>query len=200
LTLALTNVLVLFMAEPMLPTPQEMTARHAATLARIAEAAERLAMKHAERALAADDPDVEAKATIAFHRAARSVRQCLALEAKLVRDAARFEREAHQDLSRAELARSDRHKAHVRKAVERLIWTEAETDDTAERLCDELDDLLDIEAFGAAFADEPVEAHIARLCAELGVVLSDPQSPYDREPAPAAGNGANHTPERRSSA
>ena len=158
-----------------------MALRHAATLARVAEAAERLAMKHADRALAADDPEVEACATAAFHRATRSLRQCLALEAKLVRDAARFEREARLDVSRAERARSERHKAHVKKAVERLIWTEAETTEIAERLCDELDDLLDIEEFSDAFAEEPVEAHVVRLCAELGVILSDPVPAHPRE-------------------
>ena len=103
-----------------------MTARHAAILARLADIGERLAMKHAERALSADDPDVEAKATAAFHRAARSVRQCLALEAKLVRDAARATREDHARAEGEATARGIRRKAHARAAVERLIWTECE--------------------------------------------------------------------------
>jgi hypothetical protein len=156
-----------------------MAARHAATLARLAEASERLAMKHAERALTADDPEVEAKATVAFQRAARSVRQCLALEAKLLRDAARAEREALQDLTRVARARTDRRKAHVRAAVERLIWTEAEYEtDESERLCDELTDLLAVDEFSEAFAEEPVDAHIARICRELGI------DPPDSDAAP----------------
>src|SRR4051812_19005392 len=82
-------VLVLFMFEPAVEPAAEMTARHAAALARLADAAERVAMKQADRALAADDPEVEARAVTAFHRAARCARQCIALEAKLARDAHR---------------------------------------------------------------------------------------------------------------
>src|SRR5438445_2193857 len=103
-----------------------MSERHAAVLARLADAGERLAIKHAERALAADDPAVEASATAAFHRAARSVRQCLALEAKLVRDAQRAEREDRGQFERETAARRGRRRLHVRAAVGRLIWTEAE--------------------------------------------------------------------------
>src|SRR5258708_5495851 len=112
----------------------DMTLRHAAILARLADAGERLAMKHAERALAADDPDVEAKATVAFHRAARSVRQCLALEARLVRDAARAEREDRDDAAHQSARGIERRRDHVRTAVARLIWTEAEHENEAERL------------------------------------------------------------------
>src|SRR5882757_11256135 len=107
-----TCVLVLFMLDP-----AAMTERHAAILARLADISERLAMKHAERALAADDPEVEARATAAFQRAARSLRQCLALEAKLVRDAARAEREDHNHAERETTARRLRRKLHARAAV-----------------------------------------------------------------------------------
>lgn len=43
-----------------------MSERHTAILARLADVGERLAMKHAERALSAYDPDIEAKATAAL--------------------------------------------------------------------------------------------------------------------------------------
>ena len=154
--------------------PSEMTARHAATLARLAEAGERLALKHAERALSADDPEVEARATTAFHRAARSVRQCLALEAKLVRDAGRAEREDRNLASREADARRSRRRIHVRTAVSRLIWTEAESEQEAERLDCELDDLLELERFCEDVTLEDVDAHIARLCDELGVTPAAP--------------------------
>jgi hypothetical protein len=173
---ALIYVLVLFMPDAKAIDVQEMALRHAATLARVAEAAERLAMKHADRALAADDPDIEAKATAAFHSAARSLRQCLALEAKLVRDAARFERDDGAWRERRRDSRTEQRRQHVRTAVGRLIWTEAEGDDSAEALESELDDLLDLERYSEAFADEPVEAHIARICAELGITLPAPNS------------------------
>jgi hypothetical protein len=149
--------------------PAEMAERHAAILARLAEAGERLALKNAQRALDADDPDVEAKATAAFHRATRSVRQCLALEAKLVRDAARAEREDRADAQLQSAVRTERRKAVVRSAVERLIWTEAEDPAEAERLEDELDDLLDDEQLSETFTAEAVETQVLRLCRALGV-------------------------------
>jgi len=176
--------------------PADMSVRHAAILARLADVGERLAMKHAERALAADDPDVEAKATAAFHRAARSVRQCLALEARLVRDAARAAREDHDQIQREATAGRSRRRGHARAAVERLIWTESEDQIEAERLEAELDDLLDLEDFSGGFDDEAVPALIARLARDLG--LPAPGEGAEAAPAtPAAGRGLS---ERRSSA
>jgi hypothetical protein len=54
---------------------QAMTERHAAALARVAVMAERLAAKHADRALETDDPKIEASATAAFQKATRVMRQ-----------------------------------------------------------------------------------------------------------------------------
>jgi hypothetical protein len=187
------GVLVLFMLDV-----AAMSERHAATLARLAGVAEQLAMKHAERALSADDPDIEAKATAAFHRAARSVRQCLALEAKLVRDAARAEREDRADAVRKAETRRGRRKTHVRLAVERLIWTEAENNTEAERFEADLDDLLDLDEFAEGFADEPIEAHIARISRELGLTPDGETIEITADPPPALGDWP--PPERRSSA
>ena len=175
-----------------------MSERHTAILARLADVGERLAMKHAERALAADDPEVEAKATAAFHRAARSVRQCLALEAKLTRDAARAAREDRDDAVREAAARRDRRRAQVRAAVARLIWTEAEDENEADLLEIELDDRLERELFPADDeACEPIEAQVARLARELGVLSDDETAAPGADPAPVVGDWA---PERRSSA
>jgi hypothetical protein len=180
-------VLVLFMS-----TAPTMSERHAAILARLAALGEQLAAKHAARALEADDPEIEARATIAYHRAARSVRQCLALEAKLVRDAARAEREEVDHAQRQASARRDRHRFHARTVVAHLIWTESESDLEAERLESELDDLLDLDRFAEGLDDETAEALIARLCQELGLTAPPPAElpPADRTPPP----------ERRSSA
>ena len=175
-----------------------MSERHTAILARLADAGERLAMKHAERALAADDPDIEAKATAAFHRAARSVRQCLALEAKLTRDAARAEREDRDDALREANARRDRRRGQVRAAVARLIWTEAEDENEADLLEIELDERLGRELFPAEDeTSEPIEAQVARLARELGLLSDDEAAEPGVDPAPALGDWA---PERRSSA
>ena len=162
----------------------EMAERHAATLKRLAEAAERLAMKHAERALSCDDPKIEASATAAFHRAARSARQCLALEAKLVRDAEQGAREARSRADWAEFTQTETRKLQVKAATERLIWTEADDNDHAERLCNELDDLLEAEVLADSFLTEDLAPLIARLCKALGltgfeVIAVLPQAPGD---------------------
>jgi hypothetical protein len=179
--------------------PTIMSERHAAILARLAEAGERLAMKHAERALAADDPEVEAKATAAFHRAARSVRQCLALEAKLARDARQADSEVREHAAREADGRRSRRRAEVREAVTRLIWTEAEDEFHGELLEVELDELLNRELSpDADEAAEPVEVQVARLARTLGLLSDDEAAANEADPSPAM--DARAPPERRSSA
>jgi hypothetical protein len=164
-------VLFLFVSDP-----AAMTDRHAAILARLAEVGERLAMKHAERALAADDPEVEARATIAFHRAARSVRQCLALEAKLFRDAARADRDdarrkataQREALSVSDHWRSIRRRREVKEIVSHIIETEPGEFD-AEQLFDDLDERLAAGDEDTDFADRPIGELVARICRDLGV-------------------------------
>ncbi|MDB5423562.1 MAG: hypothetical protein JWQ29_978 [Phenylobacterium sp.] len=57
--------------------------------------------------------------------------------------------------------------------MERLIWNEYDGDDEeAEALVDRLDDCVSEEALYEDFTAEPVEVHIARLCAELGLADS----------------------------
>jgi hypothetical protein len=177
--------------------PAAMSERHAAVLARLADVGEKLAMKHAERALSADDPEIEARATAAFHRAARSVRQCLALEAKLTRDAARAEREDRNDAAREATGRRDRRRLHVRLAVERLIWTEAENETEAWRFTSDLDDLLELEEFSEGFADETLDAQVTRLARQLGLLSDNETAEVVTGPAADLGDPP---PERRSSA
>jgi hypothetical protein len=176
LTSGNSHVLLLFMFDP-----AAMSERHTAILARLAEVGERLAMKHAERALAADDPEVEAKATAAFHRAARSVRQWLALEAKLARDARRADAEERERAAGEAGARRERRRAEVREAVTRLIWTEAEDETHVELLEAELDDLLERELFPD---DEPAEVQVARLSRAMGLASDDETAANGADPSP----------------
>ncbi len=160
---------------------QEMAERHAATLKRLADAAERLALMHAERALTCDDPKIEASATAAFQRAARSARQCAALEAKLLRDAEQAGRETIAREARELTFQVHHRKSQIGAATEHLIRNETASEAEAERLCDELDDLLDIEALTEGFLTEHLPAQVTRLCKALGIngievlaVLPDP--------------------------
>jgi hypothetical protein len=214
-----TYVLLLFVSDP-----TAMTERHAAILARLAEVGERLAMKHAERALAADDLDVEAKATVAFHRAARSVRQCLALEAKLIRDAARADRDDAQReataqreaLSVSDHWRSIRRRREVKEIVAHTIETEAGEFD-AEQLFDDLEERLAAGDEDADFADRPIGELVARICRDLGIapdwsLFEDedwaieeardkpPGSPYAAGPIAVGASAPPPDPELRSSA
>jgi len=146
-----------------------MTERHAAMLARLADAAERLAMKHAERALACDDPAVEARATSAFHKAARCARQCAALEAKLMRDAEQGARDARRRAEWAEVGATYERRRQIATTVERLIRNDPGTSGDAEHLCDELDDLLDVEELAETFLTEDLTVLVTRLCNTLGL-------------------------------
>ena len=163
---------------------QEMAERHAATLQRFAEAAERLAMMHADHALACGDPKIEASATAAFQRAARTARQCMALEAKLVRDA---EQGVREDRSRADFAlfaQTQTRKLQVRATVERLIRNDPGIGGDAEHLCDELDDLLDAEELTDTFLTEDLTVQVARLCKDLGLTGFEVMAVLPNEPPP----------------
>jgi hypothetical protein len=168
----------------------KMAERHGAALARIAEVAERLAMKHAERALAADDPRVEAVATAAFQKATRVMRQSMALEARLARDVQQADRDTISREARETIFQVHHRRSQIAATTERLIRTEVEDPDHAERLCNELDDLLDIEAFTDGFLTQDLATQITRLCKDLGIkgvevlaILPDapPQSAHPRE-------------------
>jgi hypothetical protein len=158
------DVLVLFMG-----TPSEKRERQDRILAELSELGLALARDLQACALAADEPAAKADLSLAFQRTSRSVRQSLALEARFDRDRLAAAREDRDLAKRAEAFRVARRRAQVKLGVERCIWDEAE-DAEAEALLADLDDYLERDALADLFAgDDPIEAHIARLCAELGV-------------------------------
>ena len=144
-----------------------MTERHAAALARVAEMAERLAAKHADRALETDDPKVEASATAAFQKATRVMRQSMALEARLISEAQQDGRETASRAARERTSQVYDRRRQLDTTIEHLIRSEPNSD--AERLCDELDDLLDLEELTEAFLTEDLTVQISRLCKTLGL-------------------------------
>jgi len=150
----------------------DLTARHARGLAELSELGLSLARDLHACALAAEEPLAKAEVALAFHRVSRSVRQSMALEARLMRDLRRQEGEAGAEAVKVEKARLGARKAQVRAAVERLIWNEAETEDAGLQLIDELDERLDEAALYETFADGPVEAIVARLRADLGLAAA----------------------------
>jgi hypothetical protein len=97
---------------------------------------------------------------------------------KLAREAERSGRETAEEVVQRDSRRLEKRKAHVKAAVECLIWTEAESDDSREHLTLDLGELLQIETQDAeTFESEPVDAQIKRLCDVLGL------------PSPLAGEG-----------
>ena len=149
----------------------QVAERQGRILGELAELGLSLARVVHERALAAETPEATSELALAFHRISRSVRQTLALEAKLERDRARNDVEVRAEAARRRDNDVTRRKHQVRMAVERLVWNEAEGAE-AERLLDEFDDILEEEALSDAFTEGPVEAHIARLRADLGLSQS----------------------------
>jgi hypothetical protein len=130
------------------------------------------------RCLAVGDAREAADLALGFQRSSRSVRQCIALKARLLRDRVRFGREDRAHEVRETEGRMLIRKAQVRLSVERCVWNEADGPE-AERLLGELDDILEAETFSDDFVQGAAASHIARICEELGVT----------PPTPALANG-----------
>lgn len=112
----------------------------------------------------------------ALGKAGRALRMSIALETKLIRDAAREAREAEARQAAAAGQAVETRKARVAGAVDRMIWTELDPGD-AQVATGELHERLDAEALDEGFADEPVEAQIDRIAGLLGLT-GEPTRPY----------------------
>ncbi len=157
----------------------EMAERHGRTLARLSELGLALAERVQEKALAADDPKSSADLGLAFHRIARTVRQSIALEARLVRDAERAERELRKDEdARRELVREvvrrdprqiARRKENVREAVLKVIWDEIEDEEDRNYFTDLLEQRLEMGAEDPGFCVESLKDHIDRMLVDFSL-------------------------------
>ena len=140
-------------------------------LAELSELGLTLARGLHAKALAAETAEEAQALGLAFHRISRSVRQTIALEAKLDRERRRQDHDDRRDAEQRDEAKARQRKAQVRSAVERAIWAEAEGDE-AELLICELDDRLGDDALAEGFLDAPIETLIARIQGELGLAAS----------------------------
>jgi signal recognition particle GTPase len=147
--------------------------RHIRVLEELAEIGMQLARAVRDEALEAP-PERAAELALTFSRVARAVRQTVALEARLARDAetqaqdAADRRERRAAGERVDLIR--RRKAQVRDAVERAIETDA-ADSDREHLLDDLYERLEDDLYDADFAEQPLGEMIARICRDLGVAV-----------------------------
>ena len=141
----------------------------------LARAVHRQAVVPTEPAPEQPVPEPAAEAALAFSRLAKTVRQCLALEARVADQQRR--RELGEIDQAGELLKQSRSyllgakRRQVKRAVADAIESEAESGglypSDAERLFDRLDERIEDEVDG--FDDRPVGELIERLCRKLGV-------------------------------
>ncbi|WP_297697142.1 hypothetical protein [Phenylobacterium sp.] len=166
-----------------------MAERHASVLRELTELGIALARDLQAAALASADPEVKGRLSADFHRVGRTVRQSMALEARLLRDAARFAREAEAGAEEARKQAVKAKSARVRAAVARLVWTEAEDPDDEDGevglVLDRLDRQLELAEVEDDFLDQPIEVLIERIRRELGLL-----DPEDRQPVIARWHAA----------
>jgi len=151
--------------------PRDMTDRHRRILAELAELGMEQARLVHQDVVAAETAEQRALASGAFHRISRSVRQSLALEARLERElrlgALREARAAREEAA----ARAASRRTELQQRVSRMIWSEAEPDEAGAVFRD-LEDLLSGAEHFEGFAETPIEDHIARIRDELGLGAS----------------------------
>jgi hypothetical protein len=170
-----------------------------------ADAVLKLALHIQEQALDAEDLDQKVRAAGAVHRLGRGLRQTLALQAKLARDARADAAKSGPDIQPpAEPATPPdpktiavrRRRDWLRRGVERCVWNEYEREDeagefTGDSLLEDLHErLADLMADPDAFLQLDPDALLVELCRDLGV-----KPPQFHPPAPAvpAAVAAAHT-------
>ncbi|HEX7884888.1 MAG TPA: hypothetical protein VF474_02835 [Phenylobacterium sp.] len=151
-------------------TADDTTERHAAILAELAEIGMTIARGLRDEVEAAPTPEAKARAVAAYPKIARAVRQCLALEARLRRDAAREAVERGDRANREIVGHIRRRKAQVRMWMQRAICEETPDDiETAEMRLADLYERLDDQVLDEDFALAPFREVIADLHRQLGL-------------------------------
>ena len=164
-------------------TDAEMTERHARALAELAELCLASARDLAARQAVAEDPADAAVLASALHKVGRSARQCLALEARLVRDAQRALREDRDDAAKQRTVQTQVRRAKVKSALNQLVWNEYEGDE-AEAWEMAVGESLDDEELVDSFTTEPLDAQVERIRKSIGLGKPAPAPEPSRVPPP----------------
>lgn len=148
-----------------------MAERHGRILAELAELGLGFARDASRDAAQAETPEERARQALVFQRVSRSVRQCLALEAKLAREAGREAREAADRLAREDRRRVSDRRNSLKAGVYALTWREAESfDEDEEEAFDELvDRAVGEEAASDGFLTDETADQVARILGRLGL-------------------------------
>lgn len=161
--------------------------RQDAVLAELSELGLTLARELHARALAAETAQDADKLALAFQRVSRGVRQTFALDLKLERDRRQADREddqtgaqtaAEHAAKTAAAARpsifaykdspAGQRRGRIGRALNRLIWDEAENDEQEyEVLSEDLDARLDEMARRDDFLDLPIETLVRQIKADM---------------------------------
>ena len=149
-----------------------ITEAEAAGLSELAALDLAMARHFAERAQAAEDPEIASDLARSYQRAARSYRQTLALKSRLQRDLAEVARAATPSKpGGAAIARRIR---DLRTALLRVAWDEAEREEgerdeeTFVWVAQEIEGVIAEECLKAGFCNEALGDHVARLSLALG--------------------------------
>lgn len=174
-------VLLLFMSNV-----ADMTERHRQALTELAELGLSLARKLHAQAETVEDVEQAAELSLAFHRVSRSVRQTVALEAKLERDALQFANEntpigaksaargsAAKTFTRLDGRSLREHATKMRAAVERMVYECLDRED-ADWLMEDVD--FQLASMDPAIMNVPVETYVANLKRELEIPEAANQS------------------------
>ena len=144
-----------------------------------------LARELHRRATEAEDDEACARLALAFHHVSRTVRQSLALQARLERDRARDLAQVREAAERDRAASREARKGQVRAAVQRLAWTE-KPDWNLFTTRERLDLVLDAEAGADEFLDVAIEELVDRIARVLGLSPARPAAEAVSPPPPAA--------------
>ena len=175
-----------------------VTDRDEEMLARLAEFDLAAAERVHGRLMAAEAAAEIAELGRTYQRVARSLRQTLALKAKLKRDReAAAKGVSPRPPGGVALARRVR---EVRQAVTRVIWNETESADDATDMEEALDDVLTRDMLSDDFCDEPLDDHVARLCLDLRLSPEDAERWRDLPDPPDDAGDPGEPPDRMSSA
>ena len=155
-----------------MPEPTQATWRHDLILDELAAIGMGVVRDLRERIAAADDAQDALKLISGLNQTARSVRQCLALQAKLFREVRGFDRARIEERGALNVARSEAAKDQVRAQVRQALWNEYERWDYNQQA-----GRLDVELLRLDCEAGPVEDVVARLCKKLGVTPLPAPSP-----------------------
>jgi hypothetical protein len=169
-------------------------------LARLAEFDLAAAERVHGRLMAAEETSEIAELGRTYQRIARSLRQTLALKAKLKRDRQAADAAPAGPKTPPGGVAVARRLKELRAAVTRIIWNEYESPDDATLVEEELDDIITREMLGDGFCDENLDDHVARLCLELDLGPAAAETWRDLPDPPDEAGDPDAPPDRMSSA